>query len=260
MPEYREINVGDLHVPYHDPYALELLLRIIGVVKPTAVNLIGDLCDFYEVSKFDKDPEEFRRRGLQPALNQWFGIASSIRREAGEGCELRFIPGNHEQRMYKYLCRHSEIADLDALKLPNLLRLGELGITYYEHEILVAQGQLVLKHGDMVRKESGDSAKGELAKERYSVSTLTGHTHRMGTTYVRTRRGVVKGQENGCLCDLNPAYMHFPNWQQGCTVTLHWGKELFHLAAVPFLGNKRRLKCVVLDQVVSLCAGQSGGA
>lgn len=252
MAEYRELNVGDLHVPYHDPYALELFLKIIAIVKPTSINLNGDLCDFYEVSKFDKDPEEWKRGGLQRALDQWFAIATDIRQEAGPSCKVEFVPGNHELRLYKYLCRHSELADLDALKLPNLMRLGELDITYHEHEILVAQGNLVVKHGDMVRKESADSAKGELAKERYSISTLTNHTHRLGTTYVRTRNGVVKGQENGCLCDLNPKYMHFPNWQQGLTMTLHWGKDLFHLVAIPFLGERDRMKCVVFDQVVSL--------
>lgn len=252
MAEFRELNAGDLHIPYHDPYALDLFLKTVEAVRPTAINLIGDVCDFYEVSKFDKDPEEFKRGGLQKALDQWFDIASQIRQAAGPECGVHFIPGNHELRMYKYLCRHSEIADLEALKLWNLMRLAELDITYHEHEILVARGNLALMHGSLVRKESADSAKGELAKERYSISTLTGHTHRMGTTYVRTRRGVVKGQENGCLCGLDPAYMRFPNWQQGLTMTLHWGKDLFHLVAIPFLGQGKRMKCVIFDQMVTL--------
>lgn len=252
MAEYRELNIGDMHIPYHDPYALELFMRVVQVVRPTAINLIGDLCDFYEVSKFDKDPEEFKRRGLQPALDQWFEIASELVRVAGAGCAVSLLPGNHEARMYKYLCRHAELADLRALQIPNLLRLDELGITWYEDEISVANGNLVLKHGDIVRKESGDSAKGELAKERYAVSTLTGHTHRLGTTYVTTRNGVVMGQENGCLCDLHPQYMKRPNWQLGFTLTLHWGKDLFHIADVPILGYESRMKCVVLDQMVTL--------
>jgi predicted phosphodiesterase len=252
MAEFRELNAGDLHIPYHDPYALDLFLKTVEAVRPTAINLIGDLCDFYEVSKFDKDPDEFKRGGLQKALDQWFGIASDIRQAAGPGCELRFIPGNHELRMYKYLCRHQEIADLEALKIPNLMRLAELNITYYENEILVANGNLAIKHGDVVRKESAYSAQGELAKERYALSTLTGHTHRMGCSYVTTRHGIVKGTENGCLCSLKPKYIRNPNWQQGLTQTVHWGGDLFHLDDIPFLGKGRRLKCVVFDQVVKL--------
>jgi predicted phosphodiesterase len=249
---FRELNLSDLHTPYHDPFAWQLTLNIAKVVKPTKINLAGDLLDFHQLSTFDKDPKAIEDGRLQENLDQWFHLARDLQRAAPTDCEYEFIPGNHEDRLRRYLMRNPELYGLRALELPSLLRLDELGIKYSEDEIEVIPGLLVIKHGSVVRKESAMSAKGELERERYAVSTITGHTHRLGTHYARTRSRVVKAHENGCLCKLDPEYVKNPNWQHGLTMTTHFGGELFHVEDIPFFNSGDHIKAIVLGNVVTV--------
>lgn len=249
---FRELNVSDVHVPYHDPSAWQLFLNIVEVVKPTKINYGGDLLDCYQLSMFDKDPERMKDGSFQEDLDQWFHMARQVQRVVPVGCEFEFVPGNHENRLRRYFMRNPELYGLRALELPALMRLEELGIHYHEAEIEVIPGLLLVKHGEVVRKDSAYSAKGELEREKYAISTITGHTHRLGTHYARTRLRVVKAHENGCLCNLNPEYVTNPNWQQGLTMTTHWGGELFHVEDIPFLNSGERMKAVVLGNVVTV--------
>jgi hypothetical protein len=247
---HREINLSDLHIPYCDPHAWQLTLNIVSEVKPTKINILGDALDFYQLSTFDKDPMRIER--LQEDFDQWYEMARDLQRIAPSDCEYAFLPGNHEDRLRRHLMRHPELYGLRALELPSLMSLKELGITYHETEIEVIPDLLLIKHGDVVRKDSAFSAKGELEKEKYSISTITGHTHRLGTHYARTRNRVVKAHENGSLCLLNPEYVKNPNWQQGFTMTTHFGGELFHVEDIPFLNSGERVKAVVMGSIVTL--------
>jgi hypothetical protein len=250
--QQRELNISDLHIPYHDPHAWQLTLNIVKAVKPTRINIGGDALDFYQLSTFDKDPDQLKDGGLQENLDQWFHMAMQLQRAAPDDCKFDFVPGNHEDRLRRYLNRNPELYGLRALELPSLMRLEELGIRYHEEEIEIIPGLLVVKHGSIVRKDSAFSAKGELERERYSISTITGHTHRLGTHYARTRLRVVKAHENGCLCLLNPEYVRNPNWQHGCTMTTHFGGELFHVEDIPFFNAAEHIKAVVWGEVITL--------
>jgi UDP-2,3-diacylglucosamine pyrophosphatase LpxH len=249
---YRELNLSDLHIPYHDPFAWQLTLNIVKRVLPTGINLLGDMMDFYRLSVFDKDPSRFEDGGLQNELDQWYRMARELKAAAPTNCRFRYLKGNHEDRLRRYLMRNPELHGLRVLELEALMRVDDLGIEYCEDEIEIAKGTLIGKHGNVVRKDSAYSAKGELEKERYAISTISGHTHRLGTHYVTTRLGVVKANENGCLCMLNPEFVKNPNWQQGFTMTTHWGEDLFHTEDIPFLNYGERLKAVVLGDVVTL--------
>jgi len=66
-----------------------------------------------------------------------------------------------------------------------------------------------------VRKNSAYSARAELEREFYAVSTISGHTHRGGSYFVTTRFGVKQAHEGFCLCRLDPEYVVNPDWQQG---------------------------------------------
>lgn len=250
---HRELNISDLHVPYHDVHAWQLFLNIVQEVRPTTINILGDALDCYHLSAFDKDPERMKDGGFQEDLDLWYQMARELQKVAPETCTYRFLPGNHEDRLRRYLMRNPELYGLRALELPTLMRLEELGVAYFEEEIEIVPGLLSGKHGSIVRRDSAFSARAELEREKYAISVISGHTHRKGTHYVRTRHGVVVAFENGCLCGLEPEYvMGIPNWQQGLTMTTHWGGELFHVEDIPFLNSGERVKAVVLGQVVTL--------
>jgi hypothetical protein len=78
---------------------------------------------------------------------------------------------------------------------------------------------LIVTHGDVVRKNGGYSARGMI--DKYYQSLIMGHTHRLGMTAQRLP-GIgskvekqIYAWEMGCLCDLNPIYASAPNWQNG---------------------------------------------
>lgn len=239
MTTQRIIVLSDVHLPFHAPNAVELAIQVIKVWQPDRVIFNGDIMDFYAVSTHDKNPERLKNGGLQTELEQWYELADKVRSAAPADCQIDFLPGNHEDRLRRYLWRDSTLHGLQALELPSLLKLGRFGIAFHEHEINLAGGALVVKHGSYVRRYSGMSAKAELEAERYSVSGISGHVHRLGHTQVRTRRGIVGWWEGGCLCDLNPEYVRNPDWHHG--VTLVWAKadgEAFNVQSIPFFGNK----------------------
>lgn len=115
-----------------------------------------------------------------------------------------------------YFCEdcRDKYSDLNALKLEKLLELKEFGIEYmndYSYE------GFLFKHGDIIRKDSGMTARTELAKE--GVSGCSGHTHRLGVHYKTLRGGHYVWIESGCLCKLNPEYIEgTADWQQGISM------------------------------------------
>ena len=71
MTDYkRTLEYSDAHVPYHDPYALELVVKIIAYVQPQRIIENGDMGDFYEVSQYDKNPDQVRNGGLQNQIDR----------------------------------------------------------------------------------------------------------------------------------------------------------------------------------------------
>lgn len=208
---------SDEHFPFADEDARLLAMTIARDFNPDVRIAGSDGVDFYTLSQFDKNPD--RAKSIDYEVDAW-ARGQREWQTATPNAMAIFIIGNHEFRLQRYLWRHQEIATLEALQITKFMRLDELGIVYEDtrHEMAnqeVRFGDLVIKHGSLVRKHSAYSARGELEKEFYQVNTLSGHTHRGGVSYAKTRNGVVQGVEGFCLCDLNPPYVHNPNWQQG---------------------------------------------
>lgn len=134
-----------------------------------------------------------------------------------------------------------ELAFLDALQLESVLKFQDLKILPASEGELVFGDQLVIRHGSVVRKGSAYTAKAELEKEFYSISVMTGHTHRGGVHYATTRTGTVQAHECFCLCDLEPEYMQHPNWQQGI-VLAEVRKDQLHIEPVPFFRSGGKIR------------------
>jgi hypothetical protein len=208
----------DEHFPFQDEEARSVALRIVSDFDPDLRITGSDSLDFYNISKFDKDPKRFGA-GLQAEIDAW-SAGEREWKDASPHAKVKWINSNHVDRLRKYIWQHPEIADLRALSLPNLLGMDEKGIEHdpegdYANNEVVIEGKLVVKHGSFVRKFSAMSARAEMDGEFNAISILTGHTHRGGTYHVTTRNGIVTAQECFCLCKLDPPFMQHPNWQQG---------------------------------------------
>lgn len=236
----RIVVLSDLHLPFEDKGAVALALRIVNEWQPGRVILAGDMLDFYAVSAHDRNPQTLKDGGLQEELDAWRSFAVRLRTAAPTECAVNFLPGNHEDRLRRYLWRNPELHGLRALDLPGLMDLERLGIAYAEHDIELAKGRLVVQHGTRVRAFSGMSARAELERLRYAQSSISGHTHRLSAVYTRVGDRVVGAWENGCLCTLDPDWTHRPDWQHGCTLVRVCGDE-FAVTTVPFLGSGKKM-------------------
>lgn len=205
------ISLNDWHVPYHDPRVIELQLAFCKEEQPKII-VLHELHDFYAVSKYDKDPS--RSIHLQDEIDTVNQYLKRLR-EYCPRSRLILINSNHLDRLRRYLwSRAPELNDLRALKIEKLLELDKLKIEFKEH---FTYKKVLFKHGNVVRKFSSYSAKGEFEKE--GVSGCSGHTHRLGVYFHRVRGGDYVWLEAGCACKLDAEYVEgITNWQHGFAV------------------------------------------
>ena len=227
------VVIGDCHIPFQDKSAIKAFFRFIKKEQPDTVVLNGDIIDMYDVSTFDKDPE--RINSLQGELDEAIVFFKGLRKLLPDA-KLIFIKGNHCARLEKYLKKHPELFSLDALKLPNLLRLKDFDIEYCDKYYQL--GSLKITHGSIVRKFAGYTAHAELDKN--DCSGISGHTHRLAVYYKKTPSRSLMWAESGCLCELEPEYVDNPDWTQGFIYgTIH--KDSFSIMPVPIVDGK--IKC-----------------
>lgn len=244
----RHVFITDTHDPFRDMKAHELMLLILADLKPHGITLGSDGIDCYSISQFDKNPTRLKARNLQEEIDTHIARTKEVI-AAAPGATLTWIPGNHEDRLRCLLWKNEALAGLDVLTWPVLLQFKQLGITEADGGEHMLNPRLVLKHGKLIRKDSAYSARAELDAEKYSITTLTGHTHRGGVYYARTRRGLVAAYECFCLCELEPEYVTRPNWQQGITVIWHSNEDnFFRVEPIPFIQSGDRLRAVFMGK------------
>jgi hypothetical protein len=207
-------------------------LRITEDYKPHVRITGSDGVDFYSLSAFDKNPE--RILSLQSEIDIWCETQRKWL-DAAPRAKNYFIIGNHEDRLRRWLWKHPELSSLSCLSLDNLFQFKQLKIQLGENEGQEVNffDQLVITHGTTVRKWSGYTARGEAEKRRYSVSVMTGHTHRGGMFCTTVRDRLCYALECFCLCSQTPEYTYSPDWQQGI-VFAEVDKDYVSFDMIPF--------------------------
>ena len=212
---------GDTHHPYQDVRALAIVDRILKDIQPDYLVYIGDECDFYQISTFDKDPS--RVDGLQGDINSTKRMFE--RDSENLKAEKVLLTGNHEHRWQKFLwTQATALSSLKCLNIEDLFGLIEYDIKLigYERGLLI-NGTFLALHGDISSIHSGYTAK--RMYEKHGGSGIAGHCHRGGSFYKRDRFGFKGWYENFCLCSLEPDWIMHPNWVQGFTLVHFMGKK-----------------------------------
>lgn len=213
MNKYEKVVfISDIHAPFHDQKALNILYKFIKTFKPNTVFIMGDLLDCYAISRFTKDPNGKMR--FKEEIEEARIILRKIREVSGSA-KIYYLRGNHELRMQRYLWnRAEELSMLPELEVPALLQLPQLNIEYVEKGMMMYKG-VMIKHGTIVRQYAGYSAKAEF--EKNGCSGVSAHTHRSAVYMHTNTGGEYKWMECGCLCLLDQEYMEGQraNWQQG---------------------------------------------
>ena len=195
-----------------------LIDKFIPEFKPDYIDLLGDLIDFWQISKFRKDP--LRKEDIQGDIDTAKEYLKKLRNISPEA-KITLHFGNHLARLRKYIWdKAKEIAGLRSLDLKWLLGCDDLNIKVIDSEEgFDIRDKLVLTHGTIVSQESAMTARRNLVK--YGQSVIHGHTHRLGSTYKTDLRGTIGAWENGCLCSLDLIHewgRELANWQQGFSI------------------------------------------
>lgn len=208
----RTAFLPDMHCPYLDGPAFRCMLAFLRTFKPEHIFVIGDVVDFYQLSRFVKNPA--RMMELQADIDA-ANLALRQIRKAAPQAKIRLLKGNHEMRLQKFLwSAAAELVSLRDLTVPHLLGLKELNIEWVETGSTLFHGFLI-KHGNLVRTRSGYTATGE--REKAGISGVSGHTHRLSQVYNTNYNGMTTWVECGCLCRLDPEYAEgqVVDWQHG---------------------------------------------
>lgn len=205
--------INDPHFPFEDKKTIKLINKFMKDLNPDIVFILGDLIDFYEISKFDKNPN--RKTKLQDEIDAGVKELKYIRSILPKA-KIYFKEGNHTHRLRSYLWKNPGLSSLKSLKLENLLNLEDLDIKLIKYDKPFLYRGLYLDHGEKIRKYSSYTAKAEM--DELSNDGIVAHTHRLGAYYKTTLGKDMAFYENGCLCKLDQEYAKNPNWQQGFSV------------------------------------------
>lgn len=209
--------LSDVHVPYHAEIAVRAAVEDLLAAGIDALVLNGDICDFYAISRYMKDP---RKRNFSSELKACREFLAWIR-EQFPTIPIVMKSGNHEERYLAWLWQHAaELADEPMMGLGQWLGLAEQRIELVEDKRPIMAGRLPILHGH--EKGNGISAPVNQARGaflRLHHTVLEGHGHRTSAHSEPDMFGSeVFCWSTGCLCDLRPEYARFNKFNWGFAI------------------------------------------
>lgn len=210
----RALILSDIHIPYHDEDAVDAAVAWGKKQNPDTVILNGDTVDFYQLSRFVKDP---RKRHTKDEIEKVKNFLGFIRAEFPKA-DLVYKMGNHDERWDHYLWNHApELCDFEHVQLHVILEFADHGITMVGDQRPIMCGKLPVFHGHELPKgmtNPVNMARG--AYLRMADTVLVGHGHRTSShTEPNWKHEEVATWSTGCLCGLNPEYARINKWNHG---------------------------------------------
>lgn len=204
--------LSDIHLPYHDINALTIALNYGKENKVNTIYLNGDIMDFYKASFHEQDP---KKRDLSHEFKVMGEFLDLLKKEFPTA-KVFFKEGNHEMRWERYLRVKAPIVlDMDEFRLPVILKLRERGVHWIENKQLVKIGKLNVLHGNEYRGGGGINVARTLWL-RAGDNVIAGDKHKT-QNMIKTNvdKKTVGTWSVGCMCELNPDYMPFNEWNVG---------------------------------------------
>ena len=232
----RVLCLSDLHIPYHSKPAIESALGFGDSYKPTVVLLNGDTCDFYSISRWDKNPSQ---RNFPHELEQCENFFQHLRYRFPEATVVLKY-GNHEERFDHFVWnRAPEFWGVDNVRLDSMLHLDEYDIAHVSDKRIIQAGDLAILHGHEVQVSSGvNQARG--AHLKLGRPSLTAHGHKTSThSEPDLYHQETQSWSQGCLSDLHPEFARLNKWNHGfCTIEVHKDGHEFSLNNYRIVGGK----------------------
>lgn len=222
----RILILPDCHFPNHDPDCIDLVIHACKDIGITQAISLGDLLDFYSVSRWEKD--------------------ASVSVEVGDlGDEIRsakplfdyfntlpdgwiWLEGNHEVRYKAFISKIPALRSV-GMDIKRLLNSVDPSILakchYYTDDIrILLNPSTVIEHGHLINESLKPRAEYLIMANHPEQTTIIGHTHKIynvhKTIHTATGAPLIRSVYSvGHLSDENKQnYAKEPKWQQGFMV------------------------------------------
>ena len=205
--------LSDVHIPFHSVAALTAVIEW-GLKKDIkGILLNGDILDFYQLSRFEKDP---RSRSFADELQMAEEFIETLR-HAFPGAPIWYKEGNHELRWERFLkTKAPELLDCDDFRLDVLLKCGQYGVQYVREKRVIKAGRLSIVHGHEFFGGSGGVNPARWLFLRSGANAMCGHFHKTSEHTEPDIDGNLQAcWSTGCLSELHPDYAALNKWNQG---------------------------------------------
>lgn len=220
---------SDHHWGCQDERVESVILQAIERIKPRGYILNGDGPDLLALSQYPKDArrgKSWELRDEQRAAKSWWRSVGSLMQQWNG--ELFETEANHSgnaiaSRWRRWLNENaSALFQLDGFEedchYGRYFHHPDVPVSLVDEKIIA--GELRVRHGELVRKHGGYSARAH--GDKWQSSVLHGHTHRLGSS-IKRRPGIpgvrpdefLRTYETGCACRMDMDYCPGADWQHG---------------------------------------------
>jgi hypothetical protein len=233
---YRIVVMPDVQAPLHDEALVRKFVKFLGDYQPDELAQVGDFTDSTEISRWVRGKKQEFAGDLQAGFDSAQSILADIRNVFSG--RFRIVRSNHDDRLELYIAGCAPGLNFRDLTFEHQMRFSNYGVEFIRDEVVELAPGWVMAHGDegSLSPSAGKTAFG-LAKNKFGVSTVCGHTHRAGMTSESTGyngkiRNTLTGLEVGHFMDLTKAdYLKkkgvAANWQQAFGILEVYGDRVY---------------------------------
>ena len=184
------LHWSDIHYPFHDPRAVEILYQITAEMKPTSLISQGDMLDLWQISTHRPPLEnklKLHQIDMQKSLDSLLDHLEIMVSLATKGARRVYLHGNHEDRFDRLLAdMQTNVKTLALMRLPKIMEVLNLdyllGLTengweshsYLEGDRFLLHDRLLCIHG---YRANMYPTRAHL--QQYGKSVVFGHSHRI---------------------------------------------------------------------------------
>lgn len=166
--------INDLHIPFHDPKLVDLVIDAFVDIKIDRLIINGDLLDFYNLNSYSPAHSDVIHT-LEDELTAGKDWLTELRDKLPK-CEIVFLYGNHEDRLDRWVTKNTKVFH-NILKLEYMLDLERLNVSYhyYNYAYQLESTNLYVQHSPPSYGVNG--ARTSLLK-KHDATFIYGCTHR----------------------------------------------------------------------------------
>lgn len=212
---HKAFVINDIHSRFHDRKAVEIAINN-GVKNKCDICIInGDLLDFYQFSRFDKNPNILQYFFSEREWVQDFLLL--LQKTFGK---VVFKKGNHDIRRELLLQKKAmDMPEIQGLEnIADYVFFDNSTVDVVEDYNLIEFGRLNFIHGHEYQGGGGiHVAYNRMTKAMDNV--ISAHSHVTQNSLKKSLTGKYYGSWTvGCLCSLSPRYNPQNNWNHGFAI------------------------------------------